>query len=951
VSPATTTTYYARVTTVEGCQSALTPIQVTVNPTPELTLSSTSESICASAPSLNLSTLVSSVTNGVVHYYSDAACTSELGSTTVTTTGTYYLRAENTTTGCRSAAQALGVSLKTATAISTPPTGGATCAGTDITMTVSATGQGTLSYQWKKDGTTDVGTNSASYATSTPGSYTVTVTGECGPVESTAAVITNKAVTDITAQPQNVTVCAGNTATLSVTATGEGTVTCQWYNAQGNTAISGATNATYSPGVSGNYYVKVNAGCGEVTSSTASVTINPLPVPTIASGPLSVLQGQTATYTTESGMSNYFWSVTNGSINSGQGTASISVTWSSTANSGTVSVTYASPAPASCAAASPTTGNVTIGSQGTPTFTGGNFTVCPLSGNSYTYTTQTGMFDYEWIVTGGATVLAGGTGTSNTITLEWPDNTNPSSIQVKYRTVNDANVPKVSSSDQTVTKQTVTGITTQPSGNTVCYGDSHTMNVAASCQGTPTYTWYKDGTAIPGSNSASYTANQTGDYTVEVSATCGTATSNAATVTVRSQTPATLTGPETVYSSQQATYTAGAGSSYQWSYTGGTGTTSGGGNTADDDITITWGSAGSSQVKVSYMDGNGCATSEATKAVTINPAASTITFEPASTLHLENGDYTLAATAENGVTVKFRIDGSTAAANIDANANTLLHLLQSGSVTVTAYTDYQAAEVSRTIAIVSANTNVSTVTVSNATSQHGTPNLYLADCGVAVVQIVVTPEESGSQVIYNGAQGNSFDVDISRAGIHEVNYTVRSTDGSEQEYMLQIERPLAFDDLVGAKFNNLLYVNNNSADNGGYTFTHYQWYRNGQPIGIDQQYYSAGPTRADLLDPAAEYSVAVTTAEGKTLHVCPGKVTLKQTSSLRAYPNPVQAGKPIRLESDATKDGSVIRIYTITGGLAGTQQMFGNETQLTAPQAAGVYLITVDGENVKIRVE
>ena len=114
-------------------------------------------------------------------------------------------------------------------------------------MTVSATGEGTLSYQWKKDGTTDVGTNSASYATSTPGSYTVTVTGECGPVESNAAVITNKAATVISTQPQNVTVCAGNPVTLSVTATGEGTVTCQWYNALGNTAISGATNSTYSP--------------------------------------------------------------------------------------------------------------------------------------------------------------------------------------------------------------------------------------------------------------------------------------------------------------------------------------------------------------------------------------------------------------------------------------------------------------------------------------------------------------------------------------------------------------------------------------------------------------------------------------------------------------------------------------------------------------------------------
>jgi hypothetical protein len=331
-----------------------------------------------------------------------------------------------------------------------------------------------------------------------------------------------------------------------------------------------------------------------------------------------------------------------------------------------------------------------------------------------------------------------------------------------------------------------------------------------------------------------------------------------------------------------------------------------------------------------------------------------ITFEPANPLHLEDGDYTLAATAGNGVMVKFRIDGSTAAANIDAGTNTLLHLLRSGSVTVTAYIDapgYQAAEVSRTIAIVSNNTNVSTVTVSNTTPQQGVANLYLADCGATLVQVTVTPEESGSQVIYKGTTGNSFTVDISSPGIHEVKYTVRSSDGSTKEYSLQIERSLAFADIVDMKFNNVLYVNNNPASNGGYTFTRYQWYRNGQPIGIDQQYYTAGSARTDQLDPTAEYSVAVTTAEGKVLHVCPGKVTLKPISSLRAYPNPVSHGKQVRLESDTAKDGSLIRLYNITGGLIDTQQMFGGEAQLTAPQATGVYMITVDSENVKIRVE
>ncbi|GHV62276.1 hypothetical protein FACS1894195_4030 [Bacteroidia bacterium] len=330
----------------------------------------------------------------------------------------------------------------------------------------------------------------------------------------------------------------------------------------------------------------------------------------------------------------------------------------------------------------------------------------------------------------------------------------------------------------------------------------------------------------------------------------------------------------------------------------------------------------------------------------------TITFTPSSTLSLESDTYTLVATTENGVSVKFRISGSTAAADIDASQNTLLHLYQSGDVTVTAYIDdsnYQVADVSRTITVESNNTDVSAVAVSGVTPQAGKPDFYLADCGTTSVQIAVTLEESGSQVNYNGTVGSSFSVDISRPDIHEVAYTVQSTDGSTKPYTLQIERPFAFTDIVGTKFNNVLYVNNNPANNGGYKFTNYQWYKDGHLIG-DEQVYSAGNSRTDLLDPAADYSVAVTTVDGKLLHVCPDKVTLESVSSLRAYPNPVAQGAQVTLESPTT-DGRQAHIYNLSGELIGSGQTLGGKVQFTAPQAAGVYLLTVDGKTVKVVVK
>ncbi|GHT52832.1 hypothetical protein AGMMS49982_14110 [Bacteroidia bacterium] len=251
------------------------------------------------------------------------------------------------------------------------------------------------------------------------------------------------------------------------------------------------------------------------------------------------------------------------------------------------------------------------------------------------------------------------------------------------------------------------------------------------------------------------------------------------------------------------------------------------------------------------------------------------------------------------------------------------------------------------------NTKVSTVAVNGTTLPTGT-TVYLADCGTTSAQITITPEESTSQVIYNGTPGSTLAVDIARPDIHDIAYTVQSTDGSEQEYTLQIERRFAFDDIVGMKFNNVLYVNNNPANNGGYTFKNYRWFKNGELIS-EEQVYSAGDNRTDLLDPTADYSLEVTTksidgiAVEKVLHVCPDKVVLEATL-LRAYPNPAPSGTTVTVESGAA-DGSVIRIYNVQGTIVSTQTLVGNKAQLSLPPTSGVYLITVDGESVKIKAE
>ena len=67
--------------------------------------------------------------------------------------------------------------------------------GGPATFSVTASGTGTLSYQWRKDGSNITAATGASYtisiaALSDNGSYDCVVTDNCGPTTSTAATLT-----------------------------------------------------------------------------------------------------------------------------------------------------------------------------------------------------------------------------------------------------------------------------------------------------------------------------------------------------------------------------------------------------------------------------------------------------------------------------------------------------------------------------------------------------------------------------------------------------------------------------------------------------------------------------------------------------------------------------------------------------------------------------------------
>jgi hypothetical protein len=151
------------------------------------------------------------------------------------------------------------------------------------TFNVVATGSGSLSYQWKLNGSAIAGATSNSYITpavsltNNNSIYSVDVTGVGGVTTSSNATLTViQLAPAIVTAPNAQSVVAGQALQLSVTATGAPTLSYQWY--KNGSLITGATLSAYSTIVTlsdsgSNFYVKISNSNGSTTSSPTTLVV------------------------------------------------------------------------------------------------------------------------------------------------------------------------------------------------------------------------------------------------------------------------------------------------------------------------------------------------------------------------------------------------------------------------------------------------------------------------------------------------------------------------------------------------------------------------------------------------------------------------------------------------------------------------------------------------------
>ncbi|WP_394698151.1 HYR domain-containing protein [uncultured Draconibacterium sp.] len=258
-------------------------------------------------------------------------------------------------------------------------------------------------------------------------------------------------------------ICAGSAnATYR---TDPGMTNYNWTVSAGGTITGGANDSiVYVTWNSiGNHTISVdytNANnCNAITPSVLAVEAVNEVIPTIT-GVQTVCEGTTGNYTTESGMSDYNWSVIGGAITAGGDPSSNSVTilWDS-AGVQTVSVDYLSINGCNSIV---TNHSVTVDPMPHPSITGA--TSACLDTIVYTYTTEPGMTDYQWIYSAGAIVIGGGSSTDDYIEIQW-DALGPQSVNVNYTNLNGCRA--ITASTQNVVVNELTPVTC-PGDTTFC---------------------------------------------------------------------------------------------------------------------------------------------------------------------------------------------------------------------------------------------------------------------------------------------------------------------------------------------------------------------------------------------------------------------------------------------------------------------------------------------------
>jgi hypothetical protein len=386
------------------------------------------------------------------------------------------------------------------------------CSGFPVTFTATPGNGGTApAYQWKVNNV-NVGTNSPTF-TYTPAnndhvkciltSNSTCATGNPA-TSNTITMVVNSSPNPTLTGPT--TVCQGSNWATYFTQTGKSNYV--WNVSAGGTITSGGgTNSFYATvnwNGGGAQWVSVNYsnsnGCSAPNPTVLNVTVNPLPGPAgTISGPTSVCAGGSGfvySVTPISNATGYFWILPFGAyITNGFNTATITVTFSSIASSGNISVIgfdgcgFGQQSPALA---------VTVNRiPAKPGEVHGPTNVCQGTTESYSVNPVQYAIDYEWTVPSGASIISGNGTTGITVQFS-------TSAVSGYITVTAGNSCGTSGVDREYIN-----VNTIPAAPVITYNSGTHVLTSNYTHGNQ---WFLNGGPLSGATGHTYTVTSSGSY-------------------------------------------------------------------------------------------------------------------------------------------------------------------------------------------------------------------------------------------------------------------------------------------------------------------------------------------------------------------------------------------------------------------------------------------------------
>ncbi len=663
ISPNSTNTYSVTVTNSFNC-TAVKSVTITVRPLPLTNISVAGSSTLCEGQSVNLN-----ASTGTGYGYAwyrnnilvNGATTSTLN---VNSSGNYHVI--TTLNGCSrtSTTTTITVNPRPVPQMTADTT---VCATSPLTLQAS----GGVSYQWSGGGPATADYNIAPTSTNT---YTVTVTNSFNCTQTASVVVTVILLPNASISVAgSTTLCDGQSVNLNASlGTGYSYV---WY--KDNLLINGATNATLNVNAAGDYVVVTTQnGCSR-TSAPRNVIVNPRPVPVISSD-TTVCATSPLTLQASGGVS-YQWS------GGGPTTADYNIAPTST-NTYTVTVTNSlnCTQTASVVVTVIPLPNASISVAGSPTLCDGQSVNLNASmGTSYSYvwykdnslipgannstlsvnaagdyhviTTQNGCSRTSAprsiivnprpvpVISPDTTICAGNPVTLDAgggISYQWSGG-GPATAQYVVSPNSTTTYTVTLTNSFGCTQSATTTVSVIPLANfsvslssSTTFCADRTLTMTASFNAGFNYQWFKDAGMLSGANTNVLIVNETGIYTVEVSANGCSKLSNPVNVTVNPIPVASTSNDPTICSGDTIQISAFGGTAYTWSN----------GNTNQ---TISVFPTNTTTYNVTVTNGFNCTVSESVTVTTI--ARPTANVTPVNSVSVCNGQAaTLTATSGTG---------------------------------------------------------------------------------------------------------------------------------------------------------------------------------------------------------------------------------------------------------------------------------------------------------------